>query len=508
MNNSKSKLKVSILLLFVIAVVAIFGLVSCGDKVEQIYITNAHKPRVDYVQGQELDLTNGLITVVIDGEESLIPMSSEEVSISGYDKNVIGTQTVTFTYKEKSATLSVNVIARAVAEGFEKGYFVGDAFKYDKGRLKIANDDAKTFTTVPFNDSKVSIKSFDSSTAGDKSVTAEYSNGTTTYSCVFNVTIYEAAEVTIVYPSETKYYSHETALKLDGYLTVKAKGSANIDDKYVDITPDMVSGFDISAVTPANYSTPLTQKLTVTYLDRTFEYNITITYSGVSVIKDNMATLNEVDLSGEEITLTEAEGNAAVTAITEYYKIPGEHKPLISEDELNVIIRCAAVELNNRYAEELKEYDDVILLSDKGIQLAAKTYERTVLALQELDDPDALLNEYAEILRKIQTDYADTVVYGEKKISEIILVIPSETQDVIVLALEHIIEMHESFKVIPTNWTKDDLSTHANLIRKSVLSCFKRLTNEKQSHYLCDRCRRLSFKFVFRIKYSSRCCFT
>ena len=76
MIKSKIRLTLSVLLLLTLAITCVLGLTGCGEKVEQIYINKTNSPRLSYVQGQELDLSTGLLTAVIDGEESLIPLNA------------------------------------------------------------------------------------------------------------------------------------------------------------------------------------------------------------------------------------------------------------------------------------------------------------------------------------------------------------------------------------------------------------------------------------------------
>ena len=235
MIKSKIKAYLSVLLLLTVTVACSFLLTGCGDEVEQIYVDNSYAPRLTYVLGQELDLSNGVITAIIGEEESLVPMTDEGVTVTGYDKNTLGSQTLTVTYQEKTTTITVNVIPRLSAEGFETSYFTGDSFNADKGKVKVAKDDATT-SMVTLNDPRVTIEGFDSSTAGEKTVTAKYSDGTNTYTCTFKVTVYDAATstISIVYPKKTNYGSHETELDFTGgYITIKGGLKGNLE-KHVD----------------------------------------------------------------------------------------------------------------------------------------------------------------------------------------------------------------------------------------------------------------------------------
>ncbi len=64
----------------------------------------------EYNQGEALDLTGGVITVLYnDGTTQNIPMTSSDVKVTGYNPNKLGTQTITVSYGGKSATYTVTV---------------------------------------------------------------------------------------------------------------------------------------------------------------------------------------------------------------------------------------------------------------------------------------------------------------------------------------------------------------------------------------------------------------
>ena len=191
-----------------------------GNTVTEIYIEKTKLPRQLYVQGQDIDLTGGVLTTVVNDTPSPIPLNSEGVTITGYDKNVLGNQTVTVTYKEKTTTFPVTVIARAVAENYEANYFVGDSFNKTKGRLRLAKDNAETFV-VNMSDSAVTVTAFDSSAAGEHSVTVSCTKDGKTYECSFNVTFHEPSEIKFVAPKKLSYTDTDAQLTLTGgYLTV------------------------------------------------------------------------------------------------------------------------------------------------------------------------------------------------------------------------------------------------------------------------------------------------
>ena len=83
---------------------------------ESIKVTEPDK--TEYVEGEELDLTGMVVTAVYsDGRE--VPVDLKDVKVDGYDKDQVGTQTITVTYEGKEAIFTVTV--KAKDEGGNQG---------------------------------------------------------------------------------------------------------------------------------------------------------------------------------------------------------------------------------------------------------------------------------------------------------------------------------------------------------------------------------------------------
>ena len=192
MNSKNTKLTIlSVLLILVISLAALTGCDggSGSGSISEIFVVNTDVPRTTYVVGQSLDLTGGKLSVVIDGQKSYVPMTNEGVSVTGYDPNTLGKQTLTLTYQGHTATFDVTVVQRAVAENVETNYFKGDSLDTSKGRLRITRDDGTSFT-VNLKDSKVSVKSFPNGSTGKATAVVTYS-GELVCDCSFEVTFHE-----------------------------------------------------------------------------------------------------------------------------------------------------------------------------------------------------------------------------------------------------------------------------------------------------------------------------
>jgi len=468
--NSKFKRILSLALLALVAVFA-FSFAACdsntekppvtigGSSISEIYIEKSGLPRQLYVQGQELDLTGGVLTTVKDGVPAPIPLTEEGVSVSGYDKNTVGNQTVTVTYKEKTTTFAVTVIARAVAENYESEYFVGDTFNKTKGKLRLAKDDATTFV-VNMNDPAVTVTSFDSSAAGEKSITVSYTKDGKVYECSFKVNFHEPAEIKFVAPRKLSYTDTDAQLNLSGgYLTVKAAAPSKLT-KSVPLTQNMVSGYDPSALTIENRHAPVSQVVTVRYAGKEWSYTVSVAFSGLSVVNKLSETLADIDWSGEELPeLTEAQKSAAVDAMEVYIDLAPADQEQVSEETLNTLIRAATVAAQNLYADELNSLANAFILDfySGNLMMLGKTYEDIEHAAERLSDVDDGFNRYSAVLRYIKKNYATLKLNEKNIVSNYVVVHAEAANETIVPMLEHMMEVYDNMKHIPEDWNLDTL---------------------------------------------------
>lgn len=469
MNNLKFKLIPVILL--ILTATCLLTMAGCGGaEVSDIIITNSNQPRTTYVQGQDLDLSKGSITVLSGGKESQVPLNAEGVTVSGYNKDQLGKQTLTVSYREKSTTFDINVVARVSADSYEKNYFIGDSFNAEKGKLKITNDDGTT-TTVSFNSSLVSLGEFDSSTDGEKSVTVTYtdSNGNS-YSTDIKVNVYKVGEISLTKPSKLSYSSHETSLTLaGGYLTVKADGNDSLA-KFVDLTPEMISGFDPTAATKEHRHTPLDQTLTVTYAGKTMSYKITVVYSPISVITDAVALVEGMDLTAEApITFTEEQSAAIFDAIKEFAELTQAKKELLDYKVVETMAIAGTREIMSRFADEVLKNQDVFIINNDGKFLLAKSSIERVKAVSEiLNDPNSNFNVCVKLLRNIKEEFPYLQVYGKTSIGEFIVVPTSQHVNLYIEIFKLLGNLHETLKNVPENWKAEDLEAFSQNITTAV----------------------------------------
>lgn len=462
----KNRLKLVLSIIFVLTVCMLLMLTGCKGKneVTDAYITNSNLPRTTYVVGQDFDFSKGYLTVVRGGEETNVPFSAEGITLAGYDKNTVGDQTVTVSYNDASATFTVKVVPRVTAENYETKYFVTDTFDKTKGRLRVANDDAK-IVTVNFSDPKVSVVSFDTDTAGTKTVTLKYTSGSSSYTCSFDVTVYEAANIEYSAPKKIRYNSHYATLAdkdvKDGYFTVTSSDGKLT--KVVPITADMVKGYTPSLATIENRDTALKQTLKIEYLGNSYDYNVEIIFSGISVVEYYAnGALKNLDLTKP---LSNEQSLAALDAVTALLDLSPADRASLAAGSLNTVVRSASIGVTDLFMQELAKCQNAFAMDEAGnFGLILNTYSATKDGLEKLTNPESKLNVYVTVLRQLLSEYPNTEITAEERVSDVIIVYSKESEDLYIPIIEHAVQVHELLMNVPDNWTVDTIGEYSAYI--------------------------------------------
>ena len=463
-------LKFAVLSLFLLLIVITVSLTSCGgSSVNEIFVAKTDMPTLVYVEGQDLKLTGGKLTVVTDEGSNVIPLESSEISVSGYDSAKLGKQTVTITYKEKTTSIEVTVIPRLQAEGYENNYFVGDSFDKTKGKLKVARDNATTFT-VNMSDNAVSVVSFDSSKAGATKVTLKYTGADgSVYQSDISVNVHSVGEVTLTKPYKNAYLSHDKELDLaGGYFTVKASDGSSFQ-KYVNLTQDMASGFDPSVVTIEDRDNPVSQTITFSYGGASYQFPITIGFSAISIIEERLEVLREIDWEAEKIDLTDEQKEAAYDAVVQYYTLSVSEREDISEEDTAAIARAAALTVNEMYFKSVESHKEAFIINVQGyFQLVGKSYEAIDTAITRLEDSSEEFCKLSALLRDMKEDFKDIVIKDNVKVSDFIVVNTAEDHEYVIEIFKYLLKTFNYLKDVPENWTNDTLEDYAQQISSVV----------------------------------------
>ena len=80
-------------------------------EVEVSVISVKTQPKLSYFKGEALNLTGGVLKVSYNnGTSRMVAMNDAGVTVSGYNKNTVGTQPVTISYGGKSTTITLTVL--------------------------------------------------------------------------------------------------------------------------------------------------------------------------------------------------------------------------------------------------------------------------------------------------------------------------------------------------------------------------------------------------------------
>ncbi len=444
-----------------------------GDNaaVSKVYIKDAEKPQMTFVLGNDPDFSAGKLTVELEnGNLESLALNAEGITATGYDKNTVGEQTVTFSYGGKATTLKVNVVRRMVFKGLTAKYFIGDTFDKTTGSVRVTTDDGKT-ANVNMSDESITVEGFNSANVGAQNVTVRYSANGNTYTDTISVQVYEAGNVKFTAPGKLTYKSHDTELKInDAYFTVSAKDDATLS-KLVPLTKEMVTvDFDPTKATREHIDEPLSQEITVKYLDKTFTFQISITYSGVSIMQDAIKALNGMSWTDSVPTYTEAQGETALEAMGYYLEMSAAERELIEEEKAMLVVKLAAVYGTEKYLALLEDFSDAFAVNvEQGaISITGKSYEATNTAANRLNDPDDELRVLGTLLNDLVTEFGTKTLYGTVKVNNAVFVMNDNVVLVIKEILSHMTKLHEDMMNVPVDWTAETLEDHAAAISAAV----------------------------------------
>lgn len=449
-----------LVLLLLLVVAAVITMAACDNaqgnqpKVDEISVSAGNMPQQVYPQGQELDLSNGMLTVKIGEEVKDIPMTTEGITATGYDANKLGEQTVTISYGGKTTQITVTVIDRMQVIEFEADYLVGDTFDNTKGRLKITKDEGGT-SMVDLSAQGVTVTGFDSSKTGEQTLTVKYNDYTTT----FKVTVYAVENMTFHAPKKLNYNSHDAGLDLNGgYFTLTGNNGALTKD--VPLTEAMVSGFDLTAVNAENKS--ITQSLTVTYNGKTETFDIKLTYSTISMFKEMAPAYSEIDWSGAEWPeITPAMGEMALTLMEGYLDLSEAEKVHITISEVLPVARAALLYGMDLLNPILVGMEGGFRIEYGELEFTCNSREDVEATIEILENEDGDLYRISPILYSLTETFAneefcDGVPFGDYGL------LPVELYEQLLVIFEHLIETDDLIDEIGLDWKTVGIETYAS----------------------------------------------
>ena len=354
--------------------------------------------KTEYEIGEELD-TAGLTVTASYSNGTEAEVTNYEVS--GYDSAQAGDKTVTISYTEggitKTASFGVTVKEKEEPVVLESITLSGpQKIVYE---LNEALDTTGLVVTANYSDSSqkevsdYELSEFDSSEAGQKTVTVSYTEGDVTKTADFTVTVNKAPDpetvtltsITLTGPDKTSY---EIGEELDTTgLTVTAHYS---DDSAKEVQDYVISGFDSSAAGQKTVHVSYTEEeitkaasFTVTVNEKEPEPVILESVSLTGPDKTTYEIGEELDTAGLVVTAHYSDGN---TKEVQGYEISGFDSTVAGKKTVVVSYTEGDATQTASFEVTVNEKAEPVIL--ESITLTAP--KKTEYAIGEAFDPDGL----------------------------------------------------------------------------------------------------------------------
>ena len=181
-----------------------FNVIVKNDAVEVRLISAPTK--TVYIKGEELNLEGGTIEVVFE-DGDIIEESLSNTTITGFNSNTIGTQTITADYQGIKITFQITVKNDVLSITMEKNpnkttYYKGDNFDKTGGKIRVVYENGET-EIIGLENVEVETKGYNSNMAGEQTITVRYKGKETSF-VIRVVSELERIEIKQA-PSKTEY---------------------------------------------------------------------------------------------------------------------------------------------------------------------------------------------------------------------------------------------------------------------------------------------------------------
>ena len=279
-----------------------FNVTVTAKPVASIAITTL-PTKLEYIQGESLSLKGGELEVTYtDKTKETIELSKAKAS--GYDSDKAGDQTVTVTYREKTATFDVSVIAKTLSDiaiskkPTKVEYIEGDKLDLTGGELTLTYKVGGKNETETMDLADMEATGYDGTKTGEQTITIEYEGKTATFKV--KVVAKKATKIAVsTLPTKVEYLEGDTLDLTGGVLTVDYN---NETTETVELAKATIKGFDGAK--------PGEQTLKVAYLKLDTTFKVTVAAKQpVEIVVSKMPTKTEylegdtLDMAGSEFTV-------------------------------------------------------------------------------------------------------------------------------------------------------------------------------------------------------------
>ena len=342
-------------------------IVTVEDSIKSISIGNS--PKTLYKYGESLDVTGGTIIVTkSSGNKETITLTASMVT--GYNPNKLGKQTLTVTYKEKTVSFEVNVEDYVkdieITKPTKDVYKIGESIDLTGGTVSKVMASGTATSPVAMQDSKVTIKGFDTTSEGAKLIQVTYEGFTKTFSITVIDEIKEAKINTL--PNKTEYLYGEKLDLTGGKIEItKESGKTTI----IDMTSDMVTGYNPKKL--GNQTLTVTYEgekigefivnvedkvvgLKITSPSKTdYEYGESLDLNGgkVSVVMASGAIEESTEMTASMVSGFDSKKIGTQTIQVEYKGLKGTFKVTVTDKVKGITLETELNKVEYEYGEEL-----------------------------------------------------------------------------------------------------------------------------------------------------------
>jgi len=273
--------------------------------------------KTEYLEGKDaLDLTDGVLTLYYDNDTSR-EIALSEAEIIGFDNTVVGECTLTVVYSEKTTALTVVITEKSLTHIELTSLPSKTEYLEGKDTLDVTGG----VITLYYNNETSAqaelllsmVTGFDNTAVGTQTLTVSYDGIETTYDIVVIPKTLTSVEL-IDNGLKKEYLEAKDELDLSGGALRLYYNNDTYSD--IELTADMVSGFDNAAVG--------VQVLTVTYEDfeDTFEIEIrqksleSIAVTTLPTKTHYLANADDFDATGGVVTLYYNNGTSEQIELT------------------------------------------------------------------------------------------------------------------------------------------------------------------------------------------------
>ena len=291
-----------------------------------------------YKTGEELDLSGMVLTATYSDGSTKDITDTTQFTVSGYDKNKEGSQTITVTYEGKTAEFQVMVTEESLpvtltgikvkTHPAKTDYKTGEELDLSGMVLTATYSDGSTKDIT--DTTQFTVSGYDKNKEGSQTITVTYEGKTAEFQVMVTE---ESLPVTLTgikvktHPAKTDYKTGEE-LDLSGMVLTATYSDGSTKD-ITDTTQFTVSGYDKNKEG--------SQTITVTYEGKTAEFQVMVTEESLPVTltgikvkthpaKTDYKTGEELDLSGMVLTATYSDGSTKDITDTTQFTVSGYDK--------------------------------------------------------------------------------------------------------------------------------------------------------------------------------------